>query len=211
MASRSRFSSGTMSPCCAGRTCQRAAAYESPVFAARTDAALEVLVACHPAFVHASATASPASLPETDGPGQRPEIRSHFASVTDRAGAGRRRLDAGHAGAHTRWVRQACQAAVPRRAPPGEGVSPSERKRDRPESGQPLLLSVFRRCPTLPRGLPRSTIGAEELNFRVRNGTGCFPFAMAAGNSMGLYRPIRFQAISPELHSGREPPITRGT
>ena len=53
--------------------------------------------------------------------------------------------------------------------------------------GQPLFEYVFRRCPTLPRGLPRSTIGAEELNFRVRNGTGCFPFAMAAGNSMEIY------------------------
>ena len=41
---------------------------------------------------------------------------------------------------------------------------------------------MFRRCPTLPRGLPRSTIGAEGLNFRVRNGTGCFPLAIAAGN-----------------------------
>ena len=48
---------------------------------------------------------------------------------------------------------------------------------------------MFRRCPTLPRGLPRSTIGAEELNFRVRNGTGCFPFAIAAGNSIELYGP----------------------
>ena len=37
-----------------------------------------------------------------------------------------------------------------------------------------------RRCPTLPRGLPRSTIGAGGLNFRVRNGSGCFPFAVAA-------------------------------
>src|SRR5215468_8160247 len=45
---------------------------------------------------------------------------------------------------------------------------------------------VFRRCPTLPRGLPRSTIGAGGLNFRVRDGTGCFPFAVAAGNGMGL-------------------------
>ena len=43
-----------------------------------------------------------------------------------------------------------------------------------------FLVKVFRRCPTLPRGLPRSTIGAEGLNFRVRDGTGCFPFAMAA-------------------------------
>jgi hypothetical protein len=37
-----------------------------------------------------------------------------------------------------------------------------------------------RRRPTLPRSLPRSTIGAEGLSFRVRNGAGRFPFAMAA-------------------------------
>src|SRR5215467_8395401 len=45
-------------------------------------------------------------------------------------------------------------------------------------SGAALIEDVRRR-PTLPRGPPRSTIGAEGLNFRVRNGTGCFPFAMA--------------------------------
>src|SRR6185437_13616306 len=39
------------------------------------------------------------------------------------------------------------------------------------------LNEDVRRRPTLPRGPPRSTIGAEGLNFRVRNGTGCFPFA----------------------------------
>ena len=43
-----------------------------------------------------------------------------------------------------------------------------------------LSTKYVRRRPTLPRGPPRSTIGAEGLNFRVRNGTGCFPFAMAA-------------------------------
>jgi hypothetical protein len=37
-----------------------------------------------------------------------------------------------------------------------------------------------RRRPTLPRPRDRSTIGAERLNFRVRDGTGCFPLAMAA-------------------------------
>src|SRR3954471_17990809 len=37
-----------------------------------------------------------------------------------------------------------------------------------------------RRRPTLPHPLGCSTIGAERLNFRVRDGTGCFPFAMAA-------------------------------
>ena len=36
-----------------------------------------------------------------------------------------------------------------------------------------------RRRPTLPPSPPGSTIGAEGLNFRVRNGAGCFPFAMA--------------------------------
>jgi hypothetical protein len=37
-----------------------------------------------------------------------------------------------------------------------------------------------RRRPTLPRSPPRSTIGAERLSFRVRDGTGRFPFAMVA-------------------------------
>src|SRR4051812_31021404 len=43
----------------------------------------------------------------------------------------------------------------------------------------PLFGKNVRRRPTLPRSLPRSTIGAEGLSFRVRNGTGRFPFAMA--------------------------------
>ena len=39
---------------------------------------------------------------------------------------------------------------------------------------------VVRRRPTLPHSLPCSTIGAEGLSFRVRNGTGRFPLAMTA-------------------------------
>ena len=77
--------------------------------------------------------------------------------------------------------------SIPARAPtqrPEEAVQ--TRKRADP-IGSALSISVFRRCPALPRGLPRSTIGAEELNFRVRNGTGCFPFAIAAGNPMELF------------------------
>ncbi len=35
-----------------------------------------------------------------------------------------------------------------------------------------------RRRPTLPQGPPCSTIGAEQLSFRVRNGAGRFPLAM---------------------------------
>ena len=44
----------------------------------------------------------------------------------------------------------------------------------------PLFLKEVRRRSTLPQGHPCSTIDAERLNFRVRNGTGCFPLAMVA-------------------------------
>src|SRR6478735_611640 len=37
-----------------------------------------------------------------------------------------------------------------------------------------------RRRPTLPHPVGCSTIGAGWLNFRVRDGSGCFPAAMAA-------------------------------
>ena len=45
---------------------------------------------------------------------------------------------------------------------------------------RPSLPSCVRRRPTLPRSGPRSTIGAERLSFRVRDGTGRFPLAMVA-------------------------------
>ena len=40
-------------------------------------------------------------------------------------------------------------------------------------------LKDFRRRPTLPHSLPCSTIGAEGLYFRVRDGNGCIPLAIA--------------------------------
>ena len=43
-----------------------------------------------------------------------------------------------------------------------------------------LYESNVRRRPTLPQPPGCSTIGAERLDFRVRNGAGYFPFAMAA-------------------------------
>ena len=43
-----------------------------------------------------------------------------------------------------------------------------------------LVPDCVRRRPTLPRSGPRSTIGAERLSFRVRDGTGRFPLAMVA-------------------------------
>ena len=45
------------------------------------------------------------------------------------------------------------------------------------------LIIKSRRRPTLPHSYPCSTIGAEGLNFRVRNGNGCFPFAMVTKKS----------------------------
>src|SRR5436309_7304046 len=45
---------------------------------------------------------------------------------------------------------------------------------------RPSWRKCVRRRPTLPRSGPRSTIGAERLSFRVRDGTGRFPLAMVA-------------------------------
>gem|GEM_PF-3380143 len=43
---------------------------------------------------------------------------------------------------------------------------------------QGLFFKRIRRRPTLPHSYPCSTIGAEELNFRVRDGNGCDLFAI---------------------------------
>ena len=45
--------------------------------------------------------------------------------------------------------------------------------------------SKSRRRPTLPLGLPSSTIGSKELNFRVRDGIGCDLLDITTGNFLG--------------------------
>jgi hypothetical protein len=70
------------------------------------------------------------------------------------------------------------RAVVPAATPP-ECQIHRKRIEGRYQHGSDPQREDVRRRPTLPRGPPRSTIGAEGLNFRVRNGTGCFPFAMA--------------------------------
>ena len=75
--------------------------------------------------------------------------------------------------------------------------------------GSALFGCDVRRCPTLPRGLPRSTIGAEGLNFRVRDGTGCFPLAMAAA-TLWNYQPDGSRPYSGNRIVDASPPITRG-
>ena len=47
----------------------------------------------------------------------------------------------------------------------------------------PALSEDSRQRPTFPRGRPRSIISAEGLNYRVRDGYGWVPFAIATGKS----------------------------
>ena len=46
---------------------------------------------------------------------------------------------------------------------------------------EPALREESRQRPTFPRGRPRSIISAEGLNYRVRDGYGWVPFAIATG------------------------------
>ena len=66
-----------------------------------------------------------------------------------------------------------------------------------------------RRRPTLPQPRGCSTIGAERLNFRVRDGTGCFPFAMAAVTLAETHAPNAswgcFQALCVQLCQPQDP------
>jgi hypothetical protein len=67
------------------------------------------------------------------------------------------------------------------------------------QMGGPSRKNVRQR-PTLPHHLQCSTIGAERLSFRVRNGAGRFPLAMTAET---LWSYIGFPTVSREPHSGR--------
>ena len=66
------------------------------------------------------------------------------------------------------------------------------------QAGWPFYKEV-RRCPTLPQGPPCSTIGAEQLSFRVRNGTGRFPLAMAA-ETLLMFQS--FKSMDATTHGG---------
>jgi hypothetical protein len=44
-----------------------------------------------------------------------------------------------------------------------------------------ILQYNARQCPTLTGGQPPTTIGAEKLNFRVRDGNGCDLLAIITG------------------------------
>ena len=65
---------------------------------------------------------------------------------------------------------------------PGKKLYPLEIKKPRWEN--PPGLEIKGQRPTLPPGLPGSTIGAGGLNFSVRNGKRCFPSAIATPKRM---------------------------
>ena len=77
----------------------------------------------------------------------------------------------------------------------------------------PPFIKEVRRRSTLPQGHPCSTIDAERLNFRVRNGTGCFPLAMVAETLLSFRSRnkgvktfvsiVDLETVSREPHSGR--------
>ncbi len=82
---------------------------------------------------------------------------------------------------HGRQYRSASNSRLVTRARDGLRTGPERTKPPRAEA-QRGFREKSRRRPTLPGGLPPSTIGAGGLNCRVRNGNGCFPAAMATGN-----------------------------
>ena len=143
------------------------------------------------------------------GPGWPPRVHLGEHHGT-RSGRGHRRR---------RWPSSRAASADLRRSPPGPSASPVPQPRSptsslnttqtseegRSTTSGATLFKHVRRRPTLPRGPPRSTIGAEGLNFRVRNGTGCFPFAITAETLLRCHRPEGLLAtVSREPHSGRE-------
>src|SRR5215210_4139435 len=77
--------------------------------------------------------------------------------------------------------------------PHGQGAAEGGAAGPVMQKGPPgvVALSVggARRCPTLPLPVGGSTIGAGGLSFRVRDGTGRFPFAVAAGTLWSLCPP----------------------
>jgi hypothetical protein len=103
---------------------------------------------------------------------------------------------------HYLFIRKRCQEKIQLgtrkfyTALPGIGI-PQKKPLGKFPKG---FLYKFRRRPTLPRSLPRSTIGAEELNFRVRNGNGCGLLAIVTGK---LKKEKYRESISKALKSKR--------
>src|SRR5262249_47759875 len=66
--------------------------------------------------------------------------------------------------------------------------------------GSGVFIEKLRRRPTLPGGLPPSTIGAGGLNCRVRDGNGGDTAAMATGNPLSSGLPHENSRASTSLY-----------
>src|SRR5690606_29509409 len=65
------------------------------------------------------------------------------------------------------------------------------KKKSAPREERGAGEKVCRQRATLPPGFPGSTITAEGLNFRVRNGNGWVPLAMVTGNGEKVFTLCR--------------------
>src|SRR6516225_7153296 len=64
-------------------------------------------------------------------------------------------------------------------------------------------LYLCRQRPTLPHTFACSTIGPAGLNFRVRDGNGCFPRGKITGN-LRRFGGVRAASRNPERFSARD-------
>ena len=135
-----------------------------------------------------------AGIPSIPSPPRSPRGSDAAASVSQGTCPGR----PGHHRGRWTLTRPASRVNPPRggalarrlqppRIDPTGGLGSSRRRR-------PFLFSeegrkgkiISRQRPTLPHTNACSTIGAEGLNCRVRNGNGCFPLATATGKTCDL-------------------------
>ena len=130
-------------------------------------------------------------------PAVPPPTRGGCDALGERRGMGELERSAGDTGGDPSRRRRPFDHVDPRRPTPTHAAHDTAgaarhlgdlRARKSPRNGHSFvryggfLRDEFRRRPTLPGGLPPSTIGADGLNFRVRDGNGCDPVAMVTGN-----------------------------
>jgi hypothetical protein len=99
--------------------------------------------------------------------------RARPAELKERSLADRNRCGARAPFLYSNLAAVRCHGRLPRTATyPARG----------PRKGPPgSRYKKTRQRPTLPLSCPSSTIGTSGLNFRVRNGNGCFPAVMVTG------------------------------
>ena len=144
--------------------------------------------------------------PARTGPGpDRPNEQARPA----RTGPGLYRPNGTTRSAMACWASDPCDSDRAASVPPGRPESSATKENEgRSANRTTLVEDCVRRRPTLPRSGPRSTIGAERLSFRVRDGTGRFPLAMVA-ETLWRYGPHaripekRAGTVPREPHSGR--------